>query len=80
MVIYAMTVGYLPFNDSKQIEKMKRGVKFHSAKQNISETLKDLILKILVNKPDARPSLVEILQHSWFHESKMNREEDKCNS
>ena len=67
-MIYAMNVGYLPFTDTKQIEKMKRGVRFNGAKQNISDALKDLILKILVNEPQQRPSLFDIMHHRWLRD------------
>lgn len=67
-----MTVGYLPFNDTKQIDKMKRGVQFNSAKQKLSNALKDLILKILVNDPTQRATVDSILHHHW-----LNIQEDK---
>ena len=66
VVIYAMTIGFLPFTDTQQINKMRKGVKFNDAKQKISCVLKDLLLKILVSEPEERLSLVRILQHQWF--------------
>eukprot|EP00795_Rhopilema_esculentum_P011387 gene11387-21585_t len=70
VVIYAMTIGYMPFSDSKQIIKMQKGVSFHSVKQHPSRTLQNIIKMILVNDPMDRPLLDDILNHEWLASKK----------
>ena len=68
VVFYAMTAGCLPFDNSKQLCQMKRGVRFDGAKQKLSLALKDLLLKIMVNEPKERLGLEEMHQHRWLHD------------
>ena len=73
-MIYAMTIGYMPFSDSKQIAKMQKGVSFQSVKQHPSRTLQNIIKMILVNDPMDRPLLDDILNHEWLVSKKEEAE------
>ena len=66
VILYSMTIGYMPFNDNKQIARMRLGVSFRNVKQEITKTLRSLICKILVNDPNERPIVDEILNDDWF--------------
>ena len=66
VILYAMTIGYMPFNDNKQIARMRLGVSFRNVKQEITKTLRGLLCRILVNEPNERPIVDEILDDDWF--------------
>ncbi|CAG8496120.1 14107_t:CDS:2 [Cetraspora pellucida] len=78
IILYALLVGYLPFNQEvgktrKQFfsKIIKADFKFPESKTadkrgTISEDAKDLVKKILQNIPERRPSLEEIKNHPWL--------------
>ncbi|CAG8779251.1 2862_t:CDS:2 [Gigaspora margarita] len=78
IILYALLVGYLPFNQEagqtrKQffIKIIKADFKFPKPnpvdkRGNISEDAKDLIKKILQTMPERRPSLEAIKNHPWL--------------
>eukprot|EP00112_Aurelia_sp_Birch-Aquarium-sp1_P019085 Seg4656.2 transcript_id=Seg4656.2/GoldUCD/mRNA.D3Y31 product="Testis-specific serine/threonine-protein kinase 1" protein_id=Seg4656.2/GoldUCD/D3Y31 len=66
VILYSMTIGYMPFNDNKQIARMRLGVSFRNVKQEITKILRSLLCKILVNEPTERPIVDEILNDDWF--------------
>ena len=66
VVLYAMVCGKLPFKDGdfkSLLRQITAGVSFHS---DVSETCRDLILKILVLSPTERLSTTSILSHAWM--------------
>ncbi|CAG8603971.1 27393_t:CDS:2 [Dentiscutata erythropus] len=78
IILYALLVGYLPFNQEagqtrKQffIKIIKADFKFPNPntadkRGSISEDAKDLVKKILHTMPERRPSLEEIKNHPWL--------------
>lgn len=69
VIIYTLLVGKPPFqtsNVNKIYEKIKRNEYEIPAESRISEESRDLIKKILTPLPSDRPSLIEIMNHSWF--------------
>ncbi|KAL2630634.1 hypothetical protein R1flu_015320 [Riccia fluitans] len=73
VVAYSMLCGTLPFNGDN-IEDLKRKilheeVEFsHPAWDDVSESAKDLLRKMLEKNPDYRITVDEALSHSWFNE------------
>ncbi|XP_023219491.1 serine/threonine-protein kinase PLK1-like [Centruroides sculpturatus] len=66
-IMYAMLVGQPPFETSTLTETYARIVgNKYSLPDNISEPAADLIMKMLKNKPTDRPSIEQILKHSFF--------------
>ncbi|CAG8434475.1 7364_t:CDS:2 [Scutellospora calospora] len=80
IILYALLVGYLPFNQEvgqtrKQFFSKIVRADFKFPKQNvggkrgmISESAKDLVKKILQTMPERRPSLEEIKKHPWLND------------
>ncbi|CDH50159.1 protein serine threonine kinase [Lichtheimia corymbifera JMRC:FSU:9682] len=73
VLMFTLLVGRHPFQqkDVKQIyKKIKQNYNEPSyefpSSLNISEDAKDLVKKLLVNKPDQRPSVPEVLKHPFF--------------
>lgn len=66
-IMYAMLVGQPPFETSTLTETYARIMgNNYSLPDNISEQAADLIMKMLKNKPTDRPSIEQILKHSFF--------------
>eukprot|EP00794_Sanderia_malayensis_P018271 gene18271-20091_t len=68
VMLYAMTIGYMPFNEMNHVKEMKKGVSYKDSKQPITTELQELIKQILVINPKARPKAAEILSHDWLKE------------
>ena len=71
VVLFILLGGYPPFhhdNESILFEQIRQGhYSFgESVWDNISETAKDLIKKLLTTDPDVRLSAEQCLQHPWF--------------
>ncbi|KAI7878012.1 kinase-like protein [Lichtheimia hyalospora FSU 10163] len=73
VLMFTLLVGRHPFQqkDVKQIyKKIKQNYNEPSyefpSHLNISQDAKDLVKKLLVNKPDQRPSVPEVLKHPFF--------------
>ncbi|KAL3688510.1 hypothetical protein R1sor_014819 [Riccia sorocarpa] len=73
VVAYSMLCGTLPFK-GENLEDLKRKilhdeVEFsHPAWDDVSESAKDLLRKLLEKNPDYRITIDEALSHSWFRE------------
>ncbi|KAK0548503.1 Cell cycle serine/threonine-protein kinase cdc5/MSD2 [Tilletia horrida] len=69
VILYTLLVGKPPFqtNNVELIyEKIKKNEYEIPEEAAISDDSKDLIRKILTLDPAERPSLIEIMNHSWF--------------
>jgi len=64
ILLFDMVRGDIPFETDAQIIKA-----CPAFRGNISDEVKDLILKCLAIRPADRPSLEEILEHPWFQTS-----------
>ena len=71
IILYAMTCGYLPFEDpdnDKLFDKiLKAKLDFP---EHLSELCKDLIKKILVTDPNKRITIKEIKKHNFYLQGK----------
>ena len=67
IVLYAMVCGYLPFEDpvTKKLYKKIMNAEYKIPKY-VSNTVKDLMVKILNTDPDERYTLDDIMAHPWF--------------
>jgi 5'-AMP-activated protein kinase, catalytic alpha subunit len=68
IVLYAMVCGYLPFEDpvTKKLYKKIMSADYKIPKY-VSNTVKDLITKVLNTDPDERYTIDEIMKHPWFN-------------
>nr|XP_047135501.1 testis-specific serine/threonine-protein kinase 3-like [Hydra vulgaris] len=70
-ILYIITTGNMPFNDFdkvKQIKQMERGPAYRNLQQPISNTLRQLISRMLDIDPKTRVTLKEIGKLSWMKE------------
>lgn len=67
IVLYAMTVGSLPF-DCQEIPKLMNAILYSQPvfPDSMSPALKDLISKMLAKSSDGRISIERIKEHPWF--------------
>lgn len=69
IILYLMSTGYFPFNGNSVEDVMnniKQGrIKFDKLK-NVNKELKDLVKTMLIRDNKKRPSIDQILNHSWF--------------
>ena len=63
VILYAMTVGFMPFTELNHKNDIKRGVHFRETKQPISSQLKSLIKRILATDAKERLSIERIIFH-----------------
>ena len=74
IIMYILLCGYPPFNgenDSEILAKIKLG-KFSFPDEeweHVSEGAKDLIKKLLIFKPEERPSASVVLEHPWIKDN-----------
>lgn len=68
IVLYAMVCGYLPFEDpvTKKLYKKIMSADYKIPKY-VSNTVKDLMVKILNTDPDERYTITDIMNHPWFN-------------
>lgn len=71
VILYVLLSGCPPFNgdtdEEIMLEILKGNYSFNiSPLKGISCDAKDLISMMLRNKPNERPSAIELLQHNWF--------------
>jgi len=69
VIIYTLLIGKPPFqtsNVNRIYEKIKRNEYEIPAESQISNHARDLIKQILTPLPSDRPSLIQIMNHSWF--------------
>ena len=74
VLLFECLAGYPPFTGQNEIE-LFRNIKQLKIKWPIDfpPLAKNLVSKILKINPEERPSLNEILKHSWFHHNPMIR-------
>ena len=74
VLLFECLAGYPPFTGQNEIE-LFRNIKQLKIKWPIDfpPLAKNLVSKILKINPEERPSLDEILKHSWFHHNPMIR-------
>ena len=67
VILYTLLTGYLPFNE-KQTNKLYKKITEckYILPENISDSAKDLIFRILQKNPLDRITIPEIKQHKWF--------------
>lgn len=73
VILYIMVSGYEPFyhaNEAKMFKNIMAGKYSFSPELfgHVSDEIKDIIKKILVTKPESRPSAEECLAHPWLKE------------
>lgn len=67
IILYAMTCGYLPFEDPNTNKLYKKILACdYSIPSSISTNLKDLMKKILNTDPTKRYSIGDIRAHDWY--------------
>lgn len=67
VLLYDMVCGDIPFEHDEQIVKAE--LEFKGCKGKISHEVQDLIQKCLSIRPSERPTVEEILEHSWLRDS-----------
>ena len=71
IILYAMTCGYLPFEDPNTSKLYKKILNCdYLIPGFISKPSKDLIKKILNTDPNKRFSVKDIRQHEWYQQVK----------
>jgi 5'-AMP-activated protein kinase catalytic alpha subunit len=66
VILYALLCGTLPFDDESipnLFKKIKSGM--YSLPSHLSQSSRDLILRMLVVDPMKRISIQEVRQHPW---------------
>lgn len=77
VILYILLCGYPPFNgncDEVIFQKIQEG-RFTFPKEEwsrVSLEAQDLVKRILVTDPNARPSAEEVLSHSWLRSASMH--------
>lgn len=72
IILYAMTCGYLPFEDKKNEILFKKIIDCDCEFPNhLSSVVKDLIKKILVTNPRDRATIDDIKKHHFYNQGKM---------
>jgi len=72
IILYAMTCGYLPFEDKKNEVLFKKIIDCDYEFPNfITNNVKDMIKKILVTNPRDRATLEDIKKHSFYNHGKL---------
>ena len=67
IILYAMTCGYLPFEDPNTNKLYKKILACdYSIPQTLSSTNKDIMKKILNTNPDKRITIGDIRSHDWY--------------
>jgi 5'-AMP-activated protein kinase catalytic alpha subunit len=67
IILYAMTCGYLPFEDPNTNKLYKKILACdYQIPGSLSTILKDLIRKILNTDPKSRISMPDLRQHEWY--------------
>lgn len=68
IVLYAMVCGYLPFEDpvTKKLYKKIMSADYKIPKY-VSNSVKDLMIRILNTDPDERYTITDIMKHPWFN-------------
>lgn len=69
VIIFTLLTGKPPFETADvktTYKRIRMNVYHYPESSNISEEARDLIDKILVRSPEARPSIAEILSHKWM--------------
>lgn len=67
IILYAMTCGYLPFEDPNTNKLYKKILACeYTLPGSLSPQLKDLMKKILNTEPKSRITILEIKQHEWY--------------
>lgn len=67
-ILYIITTGTMPFDDSNkmdQIKQMKKGVKFTKSKQKLSKPLEKMITSMLNTDTSKRLSFGQIEKADW---------------
>lgn len=73
IILYAMTCGYLPFEDPNTNKLYKKILACdYTLPGSLSTGLKDLTKRILNTEPKNRITIQEIRQHEWFTKVKPN--------
>jgi len=74
VVLYALCTGRLPFHgedDTALIAQIRSG--YWSAPRNLSDSLRDLLRKMLSIDPTNRPTFSDLLRHKWLRASELKR-------
>ena len=67
IILYAMTCGYLPFEDPNKNKLYKKILSSdYSIPTSLSPNLRELIKLLLITDPKQRITLSKIRQHDWF--------------
>ena len=70
IILYAMTCGYLPFEDPNTNKLYKKILACdYSIPSTVSKDLKEIMQRILKTDPKVRISIPEIRCHPWFGKS-----------
>ncbi|KAG5186283.1 putative serine/threonine protein kinase [Tribonema minus] len=79
VLLYVMVLGYLPFDDDlhEALRVKIKHAKFGLPAHTISSEAEDLIRRILVIDPTKRPTLIQILEHSWLTDADDGTEDDE---
>ncbi|RKP19012.1 tetrapyrrole biosynthesis, 5-aminolevulinic acid synthase [Rozella allomycis CSF55] len=73
VILYTLCLGFLPFDDDNENilqQKILQGVVEFPSDISVSEELKNLITLILQTDSKARPSITDVLSHSWLQDEK----------
>lgn len=72
IILYAMTCGYLPFEDKKNEALFKKIIENDYELPNfLSHNVKDIIKKILVTNPRDRATIEDIKKHHFYNQGKI---------
>ncbi|KAH9130537.1 hypothetical protein LEN26_008420 [Aphanomyces euteiches] len=66
ILLFALLTGCAPYNDSSFVTLRQDIYKNEIAyPDHLSESVQDLLRSVLVSDPEARPTVVDLLQHPW---------------
>jgi len=72
IILYAMTCGYLPFEDKKNELLFKKIIECdYEFPSFLSHNVKDMIKKILVTNPRDRATIEDIRKHQFYNQGKI---------